>query len=139
MFSSFKIEPGKGKLAGYFRLVDDVAWRGALVSKGDSTLTWHKYDQVYDDQYFRFLLDDLVVERIVYDATKRVERNRNIEVFDKRDVTNINLKAAPTSGFKLGKTITTTQTLEWLVGFALRGGTEIDRKFHALTFSIFPN
>jgi len=70
-YTHFKLVPGKGQWAGHFRLVVETQgqeWALYLGTSQDSAeLSNHPAQEVFDNQYFCFIYEDLDIREVRYD------------------------------------------------------------------------
>ncbi|KAG8985086.1 hypothetical protein FRB94_012017 [Tulasnella sp. JGI-2019a] len=116
----FKLEPGKGQFTKQFRLITASV---ALVSRThvEPHLWNHPQEEVFPDQYFSFLFEDMRIDRVEYDLKlgKIISSTPTI-LADQTFKNDTNHEQE--MSFQLNETTTHTSTFEYALGFAITIG-----------------
>ncbi|KAJ3492365.1 hypothetical protein NLI96_g33 [Meripilus lineatus] len=120
----FEFEPGKGQYTKQFRLItpsDGVA----LVSRTHrAPYFWnHPRGDIYPDQHFCFLFEDMRIDRIDYDLDVGKIISSTPLLLASQTLTN-NTNQEQEMSFSLNETTSHTSTFEYSTGFTLATGTE---------------
>ncbi|TGZ76157.1 hemolytic lectin [Ascodesmis nigricans] len=121
----FKLEPGAGKMKNYFRL-RSFASDYVLFSRTHGDPTVYNYpgnSNVYDDQYFSFVFEDMEIVRCVYNVDEGKILESTPEVIGKvtqRNDTNVD----QTVEFSFQRSEEITHTFEYSQGYTIMVGSE---------------
>ena len=120
----FTFEPGTLKRANYFRLVCP-ATSTAMVSRTNSTPQIWNYpsdSKAFDDQYFRFLFEDMAVKSVKFDIDAGVVRDSTPLVLARSQLPNdTSVDQKISASFK--KAVENESSFEYALGFSVEVGT----------------
>jgi hypothetical protein len=118
----FRLEPGSGKHASDFRLCNDFSGT-ALVSRRHEKpeVINHPATDVYDDQYFSFLFEDMIVDRVVYHVDQgKILASTPIVIATQQLFNHSNIEQS--MEFTINETMTETSTFDYTLGFTVTVG-----------------
>ncbi|KAA8894423.1 hemolytic lectin [Sphaerosporella brunnea] len=119
----FKFEPGTGKLAGNFR-IRNFASDAVLYSRTHNDPTLYNYpgnSNVYDDQYFTFLFEDMEINRVEYKIDQAKILSNVPEVIGsatQRNDSSVN----QTVEFNFSRTESNSSSFDYTLGFTITVG-----------------
>ena len=122
--SWFKLEPGSGQYANYFRLITPSQGL-ALVSRTAAEPYFFNHDEkiFYADQLFGFIWEDMQVDKVEFNLNSGKIISSTPVVLAEQVLTN-NSDTEQEMSFSVNKGVTNSSTFEYSTGFTITVGME---------------